>query len=60
MEHGQDEGYITVKGILTSSNIEGDKIVLSINEVTFSSPDMKGLGIKSINAESGKEVRWKK
>jgi hypothetical protein len=60
MEHGQDEGYITVKGILTSSNIEGDKMTLSIHKVTFSSPDMKGLGITQINAEAGKEVRWKK
>ncbi|MGH1336278.1 MAG: hypothetical protein ACRBFS_09125 [Aureispira sp.] len=60
MQHGKDEGYLTIKGTLTASNVKDDKMTLSISKVVPLSPGMKGLAIKKISVDSGKEVRWKK
>lgn len=59
VEHGNDESYLTVKGVLTCSDIDQETMVLSIEEVTFTSPNMKGLAINRISPQTGKTVRWK-
>ena len=59
IEHGNDEGYLTIKAVLTCADINQETMVLSIEQVKFRSPNMKGLAIKKIDAQTGKTVRWK-
>ncbi|MFK7797651.1 MAG: hypothetical protein AB8E82_09365, partial [Aureispira sp.] len=60
INHGNDTGYITVKGHLTSSDIGAETMVLSIEGIELKSPDLKGFGIQKPTATTNKTVRWKK
>lgn len=60
VEHGNDESYLTVKGVLTCADINQETMVLSIENLQFMSPNMKGLAINKVDAQTGKTVRWKK
>jgi hypothetical protein len=59
-EDGNDESYLNIKGVLTTSDIGEETMILSIDGIEFSSPNMKGLTIEKFEAKKDKTIRWKK
>lgn len=62
IEYGEDIGYITVKGVLTSDDINEETMTLTIdkNTINITSPNLKGLSVNKVESTVGKSVRWKK
>ena len=60
VNHGNDTGFISIKGYLTSAEIGTETMVLSIEGLEITSPDLKELGMQQPIPTTNKTVRWKK
>ncbi|MFK7797121.1 MAG: hypothetical protein AB8E82_06680 [Aureispira sp.] len=60
VNHGNDTGFIKIKCYLTSAEIGTETMVLSIEGLEITSPDLKEFGMLQPIPTTNKTVRWKK